>query len=292
MSDSHHPAFTLSGHADGHTPLVMASPHSGREYPPAFRAAARLSLAQLRRTEDGMVDQLLAGVDCAPVLNARFARTYLDLNRAADEIDPAMFNGPLTVPVRITDRVVAGLGVVPRLAAHGQDIYSQTLDPGAAATRIAGLHTPWHQRVSELLACARRRHGYAILVDCHSMPTPMGMRPPQIVLGDRHGTTAAPALMRLVERYFSSLGWRVARNVPYAGGYTTEIHGNAAAGTHAIQIEIDRALYMDSETLAPTPGFASVMAAMSALARLIVAAAPALQLGVPQQSGLQQDAAE
>ena len=287
MNDSLFPGFTVTGSADGRTPLVMASPHSGREYPPAFLAAARLPLALLRRAEDGMVDKLLGKVDCAPVLHARFARTFLDLNRAADEIDPAMFDGPLTIPVRITDRVTAGLGVVPRLAAHSQDIYARKLSPADAAQRIAGLHAPWHARIAALIERARQRHGHAILIDCHSMPTPIGIRPPQIVLGDRHGTTASPALMRLIERHFGSFGWRVVRNAPYAGGHTTEVHGHAAAGIHAIQIEIDRALYMDGASLAPTAGFARVQEAMTGLARLIVAASPALRLGPTLQ-----DAAE
>lgn len=283
MHDSLQPGFSVTGHTDGRSPLVMASPHSGREYPAAFLAAARLPLAQLRRTEDGMVDQLLAGVDCAPVLRARFARTFLDLNRAADEIDAAMFDGPLTIPSRITDRVTAGLGVVPRLAAHGQDIYTRKLTPADAASRIAGLHAPWHGRIDALIERALQRHGHAILIDCHSMPTPIGIRPPQIVLGDRHGTTAAPGLMRLIERHFGSFGWRVVRNAPYAGGYTTEIHGNAAAGIHAIQVEIDRALYMDSATLEPTPGFARVAEAMTGLAQMLVTVAPTLRLGTSLQ---------
>jgi N-formylglutamate deformylase len=279
MHDSIQPGFSVSGHCDGRSPLVMASPHSGRDYPAGFLALAQLPLPQLRRAEDGLVDQLLDGVDCAPVLRARYARTYLDLNRAADEIDPAMFNGPLAIPARITDRVTAGLGVLPRVAAHGQEIYAGKLDPADAATRIAALHRPWHDRIDTLLGRARLRHGHAILLDCHSMPTPTGLRPPQIVLGDRHGLTAAPALMAIVERHFTALGWRVARNVPYAGGHTTETHGAVGAGIHAIQIEIDRGLYMDTASLRRGPGFARVAAAMTGLATRLVAAAAALPLG-------------
>ncbi|KAB7646385.1 N-formylglutamate amidohydrolase [Polymorphobacter fuscus] len=283
MNDSLQPGFSVTGHCDGRSPLVLASPHSGRDYPPAFLAAARLSLMQLRRTEDGLVDQLLDGIACAPVLRARFARTYLDLNRAADELDPAMFDAPLAIPVRITDRVTAGLGVVPRLAAHGQDIYGRKLAPADAARRVTSLHLPWHRAIADCLDRARRRHGHAILIDCHSMPTPVGIRPPQIVLGDRHGTTAAPALVRLVERHFGSFGWRVARNTPYAGGHTTQTHGDLTAGVHAIQIEIDRSLYMDGASLHPGPGFGRVAEAMHGLARLIVATAPILRLDPPRR---------
>jgi N-formylglutamate deformylase len=279
MHDSTLPGFSASGHSDGRSPLVMASPHSGREYPARFLAQAQLPLAQLRRAEDAMVDQLLEGIDCAPVMRARYARTYLDLNRAADEIDADMFAGPLAIPVRITDRVTAGLGVLPRVAAHGQQIYAGKLDPADAAARIAALHRPWHDRINTLLGRARLRHGHAILLDCHSMPTPTGLRPPQVVLGDRHGQTAAPALMAIIEQHFSSLGWRVARNTPYAGGYTTETHGAVAAGVHAIQIELDRALYMDAASLRRGPGFGQVAAALAGLARKLVAVAASLPLG-------------
>jgi N-formylglutamate amidohydrolase len=281
MHDSSQPGFTVTGAADGRSPLVFASPHSGRDYPPAFLASARLSLAQLRRAEDAMVDLLLGDIDCAPVLRARFARTFLDLNRAADEIDVEMFEGALTVPARITDRVSAGLGVLPRVATQGQAIYARKLDPADAAARIAGLHAPWHDRITSLVDRALRRHGHAILIDCHSMPTPTGLRPPQIVLGDRYGSSASPALMTLIERHFASQGWRVARNAPYAGGYTTAAHADVGNGIHAVQIEIDRALYMDSASLARTSGFGRVTTTMAGLARLLVGAAPLLGLGSP-----------
>lgn len=281
MHDSSQPGFTLAGPVDGRSPLVLASPHSGRDYPRAFLAAARLPLSQLRRAEDAMVDGLLDGIDFAPVLRARFARTYLDLNRAPDEIDAAMFAGKLTVPARETDRVTAGLGVVPRVAGQGQNIYGRKLDPAEAGARIAAIHTPWHTRIATLIDRARAHHGHAILLDCHSMPTPLGIRPPQIVIGDRYGTSAAPVLVQLVERHFASLGWRVARNAPYAGGHTTEAHGCPEGGIHALQIEIDRALYMDSATLTRTQGFAEIAEAMTGLARLLVTAAPMLGLDPP-----------
>jgi N-formylglutamate deformylase len=283
MHDSSLSGFSVVGPTDGRSPLVFASPHSGRDYPRAFVAAARLSVAQLRRAEDAMVDVLLDGIDCAPVLRARYARTYLDLNRAADEIDAEMFDGALTVPARITERVTAGLGVLPRLATQGQNIYGRKLHPGEAAMRIATLHRPWHQRISTLTDRARAHHGHAVLIDCHSMPTPMGIRPPQIVIGDRFGASASPQLVDLIDNHFAKLGWRVARNAPYAGGYTTETHGRPAAGIHAVQIEIDRALYMDTITMARTRDFNRVANAMTALAELLTATAPRLGLGSPMQ---------
>jgi N-formylglutamate deformylase len=278
MNDSLQPGFSVTGPCDGRSALLFTSPHSGRDYPAAFLAAARLPEAQLRRAEDRLVDQLLDGIDAAPVMRARFARTFLDLNRDADEIDVAMIAGPLPIATRRTDRVAAGLGVLPRIAAHGQDIYTGKINPADAMARIAAIHAPWHARIATLLDRARLRHGHAILVDCHSMPTPTGIRPPQIVLGDRHGVTAAPALMRLIERHFGSHGWRVVRNTPYAGGHITERHGDVGAGIHAIQIEIDRALYMDADTLQPGAGFDRVASALTGLARLLAATAPALSL--------------
>ncbi len=279
MGDSLLPGFSVSGDSDGRWPLVMASPHSGRDYPAAFLAASRLTLAQLRRAEDAFVDDLLDDVIGVPVLRARHGRAFLDLNRAEDELDPAMFEGPPPLPPRITDRVSAGLGVLPRVASQGMDIYRRRIPSVEAEARLARLHRPWHARIAELLARAQARHGHAILIDCHSMPKPAGTMPPQIVIGDRFGTSAAPALVALIERHFRAAGWRVARNSPYAGGHTTEFHGAAAAGIHAVQIEIDRSLYMDSHRLARHDGFTTVATQMAGLAKLLVTAAPMLGLG-------------
>ncbi len=276
------PGFSISGDVDGRWPLVMASPHSGRDYPASFLASSRLSPAQLRRAEDPFVDSLLDGVHGVPVLRARYGRAYLDLNRAADELDPAMFDGPPPVVPRATERVAAGLGVLPRVAAHGLDIYRRRIAPEEARLRIEQLHRPWHDQLGVLLARARARHGYAILVDCHSMPRPAGILPPQIILGDRHGASAAPALVGLMERHFAAAGWRVGRNIPYAGGHTTEHHAAPAAGIHTVQVEIDRALYMEPQRLVQHSGFAEVAAAMAGLSRLLVAAGPLLGLAPPR----------
>lgn len=266
MLDSSGASFTVSGDTDGRWPLVMASPHSGREYPPSFLAAARLSPQQLRRAEDPLVDELLEGVAGVPVLRARYARAFLDLNRAADELDPAMFDGPTPRLARQTERVAAGLGVLPRVAAQGMDIYRRRLAPAEATARIGSVHEPWHARITELLERARARYGFAILLDCHSMPTPHGPMAPQIVLGDRHGSSADPALMAWIEAHFRAAGWRVGRNVPYAGGHTTEFHGRPADGIHAVQIEIDRGLYLEPYRLQRNARFGDVAAALAALA--------------------------
>lgn len=269
----------MTGDSDGRWPLVMASPHSGRAYPAAFLAASRLTETQLRRAEDPFVDGLLDGVRGVPVLRARYGRAFLDLNRDADELDPAMFDGPLPFLARATERVAAGLGVLPRVAAHGLDIYRRKLAPDEARVRLAALHRPWHGRIAELLERARARHGFAVLIDCHSMPTPAGVLAPQIVVGDRHGSSASAGLVRLIERHFMGAGWRTGRNIPYAGGHTTEFHGAVENGVHAVQIEIDRNLYIDPQRLVRHGGFAGVAAAMEGLARLLVTATPMLGLG-------------
>ena len=275
------PLFRLSGDDDGRWPILVTSPHSGRDYPAAFLAQSRLTLSQLRRAEDAFVDVLLDGIAGVPVLRALRARSWLDLNRAPDDLDPAMFDGPTGLPTAMNERVAAGLGVLPRMAGQGLDIYPRPLPAAEAEARLAALHRPWHASITSLLARARARHGHAILIDCHSMPSPGGPRPPQIVIGDCHGTSAAPALVALIERHFGALGWRVARNAPYAGGYTTRHHGRPLAGVHAIQIEIDRALYMDSQRLTPHRGMTMVTAAMTSLVRRLLTEAPALGLDAP-----------
>ncbi len=273
--------FSQTGDSDGRWPLVMASPHSGRDYPAAFLAGSRLSLAQLRRAEDAFVDELLDDVAGVPVLRARYARTWLDLNRGEDELDPLIIDDVPASAARLNDRVTAGLGVLPRVAAQGLEIYKRRLARAEAEARLATVHRPWHRRLSALLARARDRHGYAILIDCHSMPRPAGVMPPQIVLGDRHGTSASAGLVLLIERHFASAGWRVARNTPYAGGYTTVLHGKPEDGIHAVQIEIDRGLYMEANRLVKHDGFALVAQQLGALAPLLVAAAPLLGLAPP-----------
>lgn len=284
MNDSIGPGFSISGDSDAAGPLVLASPHSGREYPPGFVATTRLSLGQLRRAEDAYVDTLLAGAVAAgvPLVSAHYGRSWLDLNRAADELDPAMFVETLDDhPAHGGERVGAGLGVLPRVAAHGLDIYPGRLHLAEAQSRLAMVHTPYHAAVAGLLERARQRYGYAVLIDCHSMPTPPAVglaRPAEVVLGDLHGNSASPALITAIESFWQAGGWRVSRNIPYAGGFTTAAHGAPARGVHAVQLELDRLLYMDPARLRPHDGFARITAALTALATLVVTQAPALQL--------------
>lgn len=274
--------YRISGPTEPAGPVVLASPHSGREYPPAFLAQSRLTLGQLRRAEDAYVDELLsdAAAAGAPLIAARYGRAYLDLNRDADEIDPAMIADPMPPSAgQASDRVAAGLGVVPRIAAHGLDIYASRLRLADVQSRLGALHRPYHAAIDTLIDAARRRHGYAILLDCHSMPTPPGAATaPQFVLGDLHGQTAAPRLVDAVDAAIVGEGYRVARNAPYAGGYTTLHHADPAGGVHVVQIEVDRALYMDPARLVRHAGFAGVARTMARLVETVLALAPGLGL--------------
>jgi N-formylglutamate deformylase len=265
---------------------VLASPHSGRDYPAAFLARTRLTLGQLRRAEDAYVDGLLSGAAATgvPVLAARYGRSWLDLNRAPAELDPAMYVEPFDAhDDQRSDRVQAGLGVVPRVAAQGLDIYATRLSLDEARGRIEQVHAPWHAAIRDLTAQAVARHGYAILLDCHSMPTPGPARggAPQIVLGDLHGRSAATALVETLASEFTAAGLRVARNAPYAGGYTTAAHGRPEHGVHAVQIEIDRALYMDPARLARHMGFPAITNVLTRLVMHLLEVAPRLGLAPP-----------
>lgn len=278
------PAFEVArAQAEGEsppTPLVFASPHSGRLYPPDMMAAARLTAQDLRGSEDAFVDDLIAG---APgqgvcVISARLARAYIDLNRDAWELDPAMFEDALPDFAQArTARVAAGLGAIARVAGEGRPIYARKLTFAEAKARIETAHRPYHDALDRLLAQARSAHGLAILVDWHSMPAAAarghrarGGGPCDIVLGDRFGAACGPRLTALMEKTLEGLGYRVARNAPYAGGYTTEHYGRPTRRTHAIQVEINRALYMNETTREPTEGLSRLKADIEAVtARLV-----------------------
>lgn len=262
------------------TPLVFASPHSGRLYPDDMMAAAALDALAIRRSEDAFVDDLIAAAPDlgASVITARFARAYIDLNREAFELDPGMFADELPEFARArTARVAAGLGAIARVVSEGQEIYARKLTFAEARTRIEGAHRPYHAALAGLIAEARAAHGFAILIDWHSMPAAAAKaggrdRPCDIVLGDRFGAACAGLLTARVERELEAMGYRVARNTPYAGGYTTEHYGRPARRTHALQIEINRALYLDEARLSPTAGFDRLKGRLEALTRALAAA--------------------
>ncbi len=279
--------FVWSGPNPGSTPILLTSPHSGTHLPPAFMRQTRLPAAALRRIEDCHVDALLApsAAKGLPLLAATHSRAYLDLNRAEDEFDPAMFSERPAMAARISERVRRGYGLIPRMAAADQAIYPDRIPATDIPARLDALHRPWHAAIADRLAAAHRAYGYAILLDCHSMPTPDGPKPPDLVIGDRHGSSAAAPLVATLERLFADAGLRVVRNMPYAGGHTTERHGCPAIGRHAIQLEFDRALYMHPGTLAPHAGLATLAATISACFSQLMAELPALApalLGRPQ----------
>ncbi len=247
------------------TPLVFASPHSGRVYPADLMKATRLNAREIRRSEDALVDRLIEGGRAAGAALAlcRVGRAYVDVNRDPLELDAAMFCDAAPPGAIVTSsRVAAGLGAVPRVVGDGRAIYARKLRFAEASGRLARVHAPWHAALAGLLAAARRRFGHAVLIDWHSMPSAAGRsearrgRPrPDVVLGDRHGESCAPGLTALMKRELEAMGYVVALNQPYAGGYTTQMHGRPAEGVHALQVELDRELYLDERTLEPRPGY-------------------------------------
>lgn len=265
LAGLHAEPFRLTQPPEQRVPFVFASPHSGRLYPESFLAGSRLNPINLRRSEDAFVDELFAGaVDCgAPMIAARFPRAYLDANRACAELDAAMFDGRLPQAIDTTSpRVNAGLGVIPRIVRDGAEIYREKLAAREAEERLSKLYRPYHAALTRLIEQTHSRFGVAVVVDCHSMPSAAAV--PDIVLGDRYGLAASPLLMRRAEQAFEGRAFGVARNVPYAGGYTTHLHGRPARGVHALQIEINRMLYLDEEHIRPGARFEDIRARVTA----------------------------
>jgi N-formylglutamate deformylase len=267
---THHPSppqqppFRLDRPDRATVPFVFASPHSGRAYPDALLAASRLDATTLRRSEDAFVDQLVGAAPMlgAPLLAAQFPRALLDVNRGMAELDRAMFDGALKVKVDApTPRVAAGLGVIPRIVRDGAEIYAKKLSTTEADARLDQLYKPYHAALAALLEETRARFGVAVLIDCHSMPSALSV--PDIVLGDRYGASAAPALTARAEIAFLREGFTIARNTPYAGGYSTVQYGRPASNLHALQIEINRSLYLDEDRIAKRSCFAAVQARLT-----------------------------
>jgi len=265
--------------------LVFNSPHSGARYPSAFLAMSRLDPQTLRRSEDAFIDELYR--PCvelgAPLLRAHFPRAYLDANREAYELDPRMFEGPLPSSANTRSlRVAAGLGSIPRVVGEAQPIYRQPMPIAMGLARIDSLYRPYHAELARLIERARARFGRAILIDCHSMPSSSpDVVNCDIVLGDRYGGSAAGWIVATLESSLRHAGLVVRRNKPYAGGYITELHGQPAAGRHAVQIEINRALYMDERSIRKFPNADTLAASLfSAAAALAEAADDSRSLGL------------
>ncbi|MGD0185040.1 MAG: N-formylglutamate amidohydrolase [Roseiarcus sp.] len=255
-------------------PLIFDSPHSGSHYPKGFLDAARLDPLTLRRSEDAFVDELF--LPCvalgAPLLRAHFPRAFLDANREPFELDPQMFDGPLPEFANTRSlRVAAGLGAIPRVVGDAQPIYKGRIAVADALARIAALHRPYHERLSGLVERARARFGLSILIDCHSMPSTLAEGPLDIVIGDRFGASAAGWVVEALESALLARGYRLRRNKPYAGGYITERYGAPANARHAVQIEINRALYMDERRMVKLERARTLAEALFAAAEALVA---------------------
>ena len=251
-------------------PVVFASPHSGQAYPAQLIAEARLAPLALRRSEDSFVDELFAAAPAhgAPLLAATFPRVWCDVNREPWELDPGMFDGPLPPWVNTSSpRVGAGLGTIARIVATGETVYRRRLSFAEAEARIRACWEPYHGALAQLIAETRARFGFCLLVDCHSMPAhpAQAANPPDMVLGDAHGTACAPRATRLVEEVLLGLGYRVRRNDPYAGGYVTRHYGRPRDAVHALQIEIARSLYMNEARIERGPGLAPLVRHLNSL---------------------------
>ncbi len=281
------PGFVVTQPDQHSAPFVFCSPHSGRIYPKSFLRASRLTALGLRKSEDCYVDQLFEGVPGlgAPLLCAQFPRAYLDVNRQAYELDPKLFKVPLPHYANTkSTRVAGGLGTIARIVSEGQEIYQQPLPLAAAEERIRRLYVPFHEQLSQLLRDTASSFGQAILIDCHSMPSAtVGRQPgprPDFVLGDRFGETCDGALIETLRDLLSDMGYQVQLNRPYAGGFITEHYGVPLSGTQALQIEINRALYMNERNLKPIAGFKTLQRDLTLIVRKLFAAVP--QLIVPQ----------
>src|ERR1041384_1128384 len=267
------PPFEIVEPATWRAPIIFNSPHSGSVYPHEFLNASRIDLAALRRSEDSFMDELIGhlGARGFPVVTVNFPRSYVDVNREPYELDPRMFTGRLPSFANTRSmRVAGGLGTIPRVVGDGQEIYRERLSVEDALSRIEVLYKPYHRALRRLINKVHQAFGAVILVDCHSMPS-IGIsrdepRRPDVVIGDRYGTSCAATLPELVEDTLSQLGYSIGRNKPYAGGFITEHYGNPASGLHTVQLELNRAIYMDERRRERSPRFAQVAADFSRLA--------------------------
>ncbi|MTJ03646.1 MAG: N-formylglutamate amidohydrolase [Sediminimonas qiaohouensis] len=262
--------FHIVQPAERNTCVIFASPHSGREYPEDFLARAVVGGTDIRSSEDAYVDRLIAAAPRhgAPLLLADVPRAYVDLNRSAEELDPAIVEGARAVAHN--PRIASGLGVIPRVVAGGRALYRGKIPLSEAHQRIATCWRPYHAQLGALMKEAQERFGQAILIDCHSMPHEAvdgvarhGAKRPDVVLGDRFGAAAGAAVVERVEAAFARAGLVTARNAPFAGAYTVQHYGRPLRNQHVIQVEIDRSLYMDERRVRPNGDFDAFVRVMS-----------------------------
>jgi N-formylglutamate amidohydrolase len=275
-SDEFDPPFEILEPVELRGPVAFNSPHSGNIYPKAFLAGVRLDLAALRRSEDCFVDELLLGVveRGHPLMRAHFPRCFVDVNREPYELDPRMFEGRLPSFANTRSmRVAGGLGTVARVVGDAQEIYDQRIPVDDALRRIEELYKPYHRLLRRLMTKIHREFGAAVLVDCHSMPSTAGPKDERpradIVIGDRYGTSCVGIVAEVIEQVLRERGYVVSRNKPYAGGFITEHYGNPAAGLHTVQLEVNRALYMDERRFERGANFATVARDLEAVADVL-----------------------
>ena len=247
--------FVLSRPRPQSVPFVFASPHSGRLYPDSLTRTSALDELNLRQSEDAFVDELFGGVVAlgAPLIAAQFPRAYVDANRAENEVDPAMFDAVPAMALARTPRVAAGLGVIPRLVRDGLEIYRMPIPAREASFRLEAFYRPYHAALAKLAAETRDHFGACVVIDCHSMPS--NARAPDIVIGDHYGETADAAVVERARSALRASGFTVGYNTPYAGGYTTLEYGRPDDGIHALQLEINRGLYLGEEKLEKLSSF-------------------------------------
>ncbi|MBX3512811.1 MAG: N-formylglutamate amidohydrolase [Xanthobacteraceae bacterium] len=278
------PAFDIEEPPSAESPVVCNSPHSGKCYPAAFLRQSRLELEMLRRSEDTFVDELFsdAPVLGVPLMRAHFPRAYLDVNREPYELDPRMFEGRLPAFANTRSlRVAGGLGTVARVVGDAREIYPKRIPVAEALVRIEQFYKPYHRTLRKLVNRAQKGYGFALLLDCHSMPSNAGHRDERpradFVLGDRYGTSCSGAITAMVERTLRAQGYVVLRNKPYAGGFITEHYGDPATGLHALQIEVNRGLYMDEARYEKAAGFETLK---DNLSRMVAAVAAYTEAGL------------
>ncbi|MBX5158631.1 MULTISPECIES: N-formylglutamate amidohydrolase [unclassified Rhizobium] len=252
-------------------PFVYNSPHSGRIYPPEFIAQSRLEGIAIRRSEDHYVDELFGSAVAlgAPLLAANFPRAFLDVNREPYELDPRMFDGLLPPYANVNSlRVAGGLGTIPRIVAENMEIYARRLPVQEGLDRVEAVYKPYHAALRRLIARTHVQFGFGVLIDCHSMPGNVRVAGstarPDFIIGDRYGTSASAELSRAAIAILEEMGFAAIRNKPYAGGFITEHYGRPSRGLHALQIEVNRAIYVDEVTLEKRGDFAVVAEAVTA----------------------------
>jgi N-formylglutamate amidohydrolase len=278
QSTEYRAAYRLERPEAGVGPVVVASPHSGRHYPWSFIRRTMLDERSIRSSEDAFVDMLVAEAPAlgAPLLAAEYPRAFLDLNRAADELDPAVIDG-VRQPA-VNPRISSGLGVIPRVVAGGRPIYRGKLSKDEAEERIRHIWQPYHACLEGLVQEAADSCGQAILLDFHSMPhealNAMARKPgqsrPEVVLGDRFGASASGEVMDRLEAAFRAEGLTVSRNSPFAGAYIVQTYGRPSRARHAVQIELDRALYMNEELIRPNGRFHQVKRLVTEVLRQMI----------------------